>query len=196
MNSTAKRGKKAFQRNNLRGADTRVNYTKALLHRSVPIPIVNVGSNLVQTLERAIAVSIEGKCIADGYVKPDTTKLVTHSSGSIQGNVVCFQVSFECEVCYPVYGMRIACVAKNITKAGIRAESGDDPNPLVIFIARDHHNKMPYFSQVNEGDKIEIKVIGQRFELNDKYISIIAELIDPSKSEKKMKKEKIVIEED
>ena len=92
--------------------------------------------------------------------------------------------------------MRIACVAKNITKAGIRAESGDDPNPLVIFIARDHHNKMPYFSQVNEGDKIEIKVIGQRFELNDKYISIIAELIDPSKSEKKMKKEKIVIEED
>ena len=55
---------------------------------------------------------------------------------------------------------------------------------------------MPYFSQVNEGDKIEIKVIGQRFELNDKYISIIAELIDPSKSEKKMKKEKIVIEED
>ena len=75
MNSTAKRGKKAFQRNNLRATDTRVNYTKALLHRSVPIPIVNVGSNLVQTLERAIAVSIEGKCIADGYVKPDTTKL-------------------------------------------------------------------------------------------------------------------------
>lgn len=194
MNSTAKRGKKAFQRNNVRIADLKVNYTKAMLSRSVPIPIKNVGSNLADTLKSAIASSIEGKCIAEGYVKPATTKLITHSSGSIQGNVVCFQVCFECAVCFPVFGMKLSCVAKNITKAGIRAESGEDPNPLVIFIARDHHNKMPYFSQVKEGDSIEVKVIGQRFELNDKYISIIAELIDPSKGEKKVKREKIVIE--
>ena len=75
------------------------------------------------------------------------------------------------------------CVAKNITKAGIRAdiESPDGDSPVVIFIARDHHYNSDYFSSIKENDKIKIRVIGQRFELNDKYISIIAELIQPKR---------------
>ena len=196
MNSTVRRGKRTFQRGNKRQVEMRVNYSKALLNRNVQLPIVNIGADLSTTLERKIASSIEGKCIAEGFVKPDTTKVMSYSSGTIQGGVVCFEVCFECKVCYPVQGMKISCVAKNITKAGIRADTSEDPDPLVIFVARDHHNKMPYFSQVNEGDKIEVKVIGQRFELNDKYISIIAELVEPGKeTPTKMKREKIVIED-
>ena len=57
---------------------------------------------------------------------------------------------------------------------------------------------MPYFSAVKPDDEIEVKVIGQRFELNDKYISIIAELVEPKKHNKstKFRKPSIVIEED
>ena len=70
------------------------------------------------------------------------------------------------------------CVAKNITKAGIRAESSvENPTPIVVFVAKDHHYNDEYFSDVKEGDVIQVRVIGQRFELNDKYISIIGELI-------------------
>ena len=195
MNSSVKRGNKSVNRVKNRVINTPVNYSKALLSRKIPISIVNVGGDLNSTLEHAIALSIEGKCIAEGFVKPNTTNVITHSSGTVNGEVVFFEVSFECEVCYPVHGMKLSCIAKNITKAGIRAESGETPNPMVIFIARDHHNTMPYFSKVVEGDKIEIKVIGQRFELNDKYISIIAELIEP-KSEISNKKQKIEIKDD
>jgi CTP synthase (UTP-ammonia lyase) len=35
-----------------------------------------------------------------------------------------------------------------------------------------------YFNSVKENDNIKVKVIGQRFELNDKYISIIASLVE------------------
>ena len=95
-----------------------------------------------------------------------------------RGNNVLFDVVFECDVCFPVEGMLITCIAKNITKAGIRAESDVDvPSPIVVFIAKDHHYSVAHFAQVKEGDKITIRVIGQRFELNDKYISIIGELI-------------------
>ena len=74
--------------------------------------------------------------------------------------------------------MNIQCVAKNVTKAGIRAESAYDvPSPIVVFVAKDHHFNVPHFAEIQEGDKINIRVIGQRFELNDKYISIIGELI-------------------
>jgi hypothetical protein len=77
-----------------------------------------------------------------------------------------------------VEGMIISCVAKNITKAGIRAESaGEVPSPVVVFIAKDHHYNVPHFADIQEGDKINVRVVGQRFELNDKYVSIIGEII-------------------
>ena len=121
----------------------------------------------------------QNKCVVEGYVKPHSSKILTYSSGIIQGgNKVSFEVVFECDVCFPVEGMIIPCVAKNITKAGIRAESANDvPSPIVVFLAKDHHFNSAQFAEVQEGDKINVRVIGQRFELNDKYISIIAELV-------------------
>jgi len=51
-----------------------------------------------------------------------------------------FEVVYECQICFPVAGMKLNCVAKNITKAGIRAESSEtDESPFVLFVARDHH---------------------------------------------------------
>ena len=82
--------------------------------------------------------------------------------------------------------MTLKCVADNITKAGIRAETSDEPSPVFIFISRDHHFTSKYFTSIKQNQDIKIKVIGQRFELNDKYISVIAELIEPR--EEKIKK--------
>jgi len=74
--------------------------------------------------------------------------------------------------------MLIDCIARNITKAGIRAELGDDISPVVIFIARDHNYLSDYFNSISENDNIKVRVIGQRFELNDKYVSVIAEIVE------------------
>jgi DNA-directed RNA polymerase subunit E'/Rpb7 len=152
-------------------------YSKSLITHRVILKIVHIGNNIKQTLEKSIAAQMEGKCIIDGYVKPNSVSVLTYSSGVVKSSDIEFQVVFECLVCSPVEGMIFSCVAKNITKAGIRAEINEDPSPMVIFIARDHHYKSNYFSNVKENDTIRIKVIGQRYELNDKYVSVIAELI-------------------
>ena len=49
------------------------------------------------------------------------------------------------------------------------------------------------FSKVKVGDKIKARVIGQRFELNDTYISIIAELIEDKAEKYGKKKPKLKI---
>ena len=78
--------------------------------------------------------------------------------------------------------MNLSCIAKNITKAGIRAESIDEqPSPFVLFIARDHYFASDYFNSIEEDNKFVARVIAQRFELNDKYVSVIAELVPPAK---------------
>jgi DNA-directed RNA polymerase subunit E'/Rpb7 len=157
--------------------DNMVLFSNALITKKIHVNIQNIGSNIKQTLEKMIAADIEGKCIVEGFVKNRSTKIMTYSSGLIQGSSVTFEVVYECSICSPVEGMIIHCIAKNITKAGIRAETNDSPSPVVIFVARDHHYTTPYFSEVKENEDIVVKVIGQRYELNDKYISIIAELV-------------------
>ena len=140
----------------------------------------------------------EGKCIVEGFVKPNSTKIITYSSGLIKATNVLFEVVFECQICCPVEGMLIQCVAKNITKAGIRAESAEEsPSPVVVFITRDHHYNLPYFSTIKENDKFNVRVIGQRFELNDKYVSIIGDLVEPKDgiNKKEPPKPRLVIED-
>ena len=154
-------------------------YSRCLITRNIVLPITNIGKNIKEVIEENIKSNFEGKCLVEGFIKPNSAKIITYSSGIIyRGSSVSFEVIFECEVCFPVEGMFVSCVAKNITKAGIRAESATEvPSPVVVFIAKDHHYNVTHFNDVKEGDKINVRVIGQRFELNDKFVSIIGELV-------------------
>jgi len=164
-------------------------YSRCLITKRILLPIVAIHKNITQSIHENLSFHFEGKCINEGYVKPGSIKIITYSSGIIERGVnVHFEVVFECLVCFQVEGALISCVAKNITKAGIRAESGSEfPSPVVVFIARDHFYMNPHFSSIQEGDNITVRVIGQRFELNDKYISVIAELVNPNKQDEKEK---------
>jgi hypothetical protein len=158
-------------------------YMQNVLIRKVYLDINEIGGNIAANLEKKLRREIESKCIKEGYVKPRSTKILSYSCGVLKANKVEFVVTCECLICRPVEGMRIfKCVAKNITKAGIRAElrtEGDEPSPIVVFVARDHHYDNKYFATVKEEDEINVRVIGQRYELNDTYVSIIAELLEP-----------------
>ena len=190
----AETSKKVFKKKEIKHSSI---YTRSVITRSVVLPIVTIGKNINQTLEKAIIIHFEGKCIVEGYVKSGSCKIITHSSGLIQGVHVKFEVVFECYICCPVAGMLIPCVARNITKAGIRAESDEEsPSPIVVFIMRDHNYMNKYFTSIKENDKFIVRVIGQRFELNDKYVSIIGEVVEPKKDyTKSTYKPKLVIEE-
>lgn len=167
--------------------EIRTVYSLSQITKKIALPITAIGRSLQQTIEETIAAMVEGHCIVEGYVKPKSVRVITYSSGIIKGTEVIFDVVFECEVCFPVAGMLFNCVAKNITKAGIRAESIDEmPSPFVLFVARDHYYSNNYFNSIEENEKFVAKVIAQRFELNDKYVSIIAEIVIPKRNEIKL----------
>jgi DNA-directed RNA polymerase subunit E'/Rpb7 len=174
-------------------------YSRCLITRNIVLPITNIGKNIKEVIEENIKSNFESKCLVEGFIKPNSAKIITYSSGIIyRGSSVSFEVIFECEVCFPVEGMLVSCVAKNITKAGIRAESATEvPSPVVVFIAKDHHYNVSHFNDVKEGDKINVRVIGQRFELNDKFVSIIGELVKEKEFiPTENKKPRIVIEDE
>ena len=160
-------------------AGENVLYSKSILTQKVQLPYIIVGSNIETTIKHTISTKMEGKCIVEGYVRPGSIQIINISSGTLQGRFVEFVVVFECSICCPVEGMLIKCYAKNITQAGIRAFTNLDEkkSPVIIYVSRDHHSSDAYFNSIHEKDAIRIRVIGQRFELNDKQVSIIGELL-------------------
>jgi DNA-directed RNA polymerase subunit E'/Rpb7 len=178
VQDTQKQGNRKKENREKKGSFDNI-YTKSLITRKIQLPIGSIGKNIYEVINNNISQSFEGKCVVEGFIKPKSSKLISYSSGIVKGANIYYEVVFQCEICCPVEGMNILCVAKNITQAGIRAESFDEkPSPILVFVARDHHYKNKNFSSIKENDVFTIRVIGQRFELNDKYISIIAELVE------------------
>ena len=152
-------------------------YMANIITRNILLPFKSVGSNIKDNLQKKLVEDLEGKCVLEGYVKPNSVRVVTYSAGELTTDNVLFNVVIDCLLCNPVEGMKIKVRATNITKAGIRAEALEKKSPIDVFIARDHHFVSKAFSQVKEGDTINVKIIGQRYEINDSTISILADLV-------------------
>ena len=162
--------RKKKQRNNI--------YTTNLINYNLSIPFKFVGKDVADVITKEIKERIEGKCIRDGYIKENSCRVITYTSGIIDGDKIEMNVLLECEVCNPVEDMIIKnCIVQNISKGGIRAQlNTKKKSPFIIFIHRDHEYDNEKFTFVKENDIIKVKVIGTRFELNDPFISIVASL--------------------
>ena len=154
-------------------------YVPTMVSQKVVLPFNAIGRNIREVLEKHLAHDHEGKCNAEGYVRPRSTQLLTHSSGDLGDNSsVAFEVVYEYQACNPVEGMLVNCVVQNVTQAGLQAHIMPEPSPVVIFVSRDHHYSNPRFAKIKAGDEITVRVIGQHFELNDRAVSVIGELTD------------------
>ena len=173
-------------------------FINSILTKKVFLDFKYVDQNIKTTLANILSKDIEGKCNIEGYIKPKSISIISYSCGILKAETITFDVVFECLICFPVEGMRINCVVKDITKAGIRAELPDNDKTLMIFIARDHHYSNQKFSSIKVDEQIKVKVLGQRFELNDTFISIIAELLEQkviAESSKSKSKPRLVLKE-
>lgn len=155
-------------------------YIRSVLTRKVLLPFTAIGANVSEILTKALQRDYEGKCTLEGYIKKNSIRLINYSAGTIQTDKLVFHVLFECLICNPVEGFGFRVIVRNVTKAGIRATTDTEESPVVVFLAREHHvmrEDSDVFAALKMDDEISVRVIGSRFELNDPYISVIAEFI-------------------
>lgn len=154
-------------------------YMLNILTRKVVLPFTSIGKNVRELLTEKLVNTLGGKCAVEGYIHPNPSsiRILNYSSGVIEGANIVFEVAFECLVCNPVENMTLRVKAVNVTKAGIRAvHSSAKVSPIDVFIARDHNYNNKKFGDVKVDDEIIVRVLGQRYEINDTKISVIAEL--------------------
>jgi hypothetical protein len=151
-------------------------YVNCLLHKKIIVPYKKLGNNMSEYFKNYSEKYIEGICHKEGYIRPFSSSVVNFSSGLLKSDKIIFDVVFSVDVCYPYENMELMCKIKNITKIGIRGIISENNNPIVLFISREHNSSVD-FDIYEEGQYVKIKVIGNRFEENDKYISVIGEII-------------------
>lgn len=136
-------------------------------------------------LMQMVSNEMDGRCIAEGFIKSGSCVLRSHSIGALSAGNIRFDLDIECMLCCPKEGAVINCIAKTVTQAGIRAHACTIPSPVVIYVSREMHDaaRIPHGSapmpmdSIKPGDTMQIRVVGRRFELNDKQVSIIGEWI-------------------
>ena len=161
-------------------------YHSTCLRRKLCIPFSDIPnfSRMDDYLRQMVSNDMDGRCIAEGFIKPGSCVLRSHSIGALSAGNIRFDLDVECMLCGPKDGAVINCIAKTVTQAGIRAHACTNPSPVVIYISREMHDAVRHgpvpmpMDSIKPGDTMQIRVVGKRFELNDKHVSVIGELIN------------------
>ena len=65
-------------------------YNSQIINKNIKVNISKIGRNINEVLTAILKHDLEGKCIDEGFVKPDSIKIVNYSSGLILGENVVF----------------------------------------------------------------------------------------------------------
>jgi len=158
-------------------------YFKSVLHKKIIIYSKYLDENIDNYIHNFLKNKIEGKCVDEGYIKPDSIKIIKKSIGALLGSRftgdITYNILYTADISNPVIGNIIDCKVKFINKLGILGNNG----PITIIVSKQFHDSNDLINKIKEGDIIKVEVIAKKFYLNDTEIKIVAKLWDENKKE-------------
>jgi DNA-directed RNA polymerase II subunit RPB7 len=150
-------------------------YFNCTLLKRVVVPSKHLNANIDSYIHDYIRKNVEGICIHEGYIKPETISVLKKSVGILLGSSftgdITYDVAYTAQVCNPVIGNVINCKVKFVNKMGVLASNG----PITVIIGRQFHlnNEL---EKIGRDDNIKVEVVARTFSLNDKEIKVVAKL--------------------
>lgn len=157
-------------------------FYRILLNDKVKIEPKYISKDFRKHIHTKLKANIEGVCTRHGFIKQNSVELYKITPGNVElvglnGSVV-YDVYYYADVCNPLVGNTIQAQVTNLNKFGILAEVADI---LEIIIAKNSvnivHDKNINLEDIKIGDVIDIEILGKKYELNDKKISLIGKII-------------------
>jgi hypothetical protein len=152
--------------------DERVSMTPAEMNLLTSVDSIN------ELLEHKLREIHEEKCNANGYVRPDSIKLLGRSmgvaeNGRFTGNFV-YDCKFKCDVLYPTVGLKIGVDVIKVNQMGAYAIYEE---AIRVLLPRDFHLGNQAFDALKEGDKVQVVLDRSRFQAKDPFIMAVGHLI-------------------
>lgn len=162
-------------------------YLKSMLKRRIELNIDECHPSFIEKhMLNQLRQNNEGKCVQEGYLKPDSISDILYSAGILTNGIVQYEVVFNCEICNPQKGAVYTVRFQDITNPGIHAELIDESGnkPLTVFLFQSMHERNKRFKKYNDPEHVlqnksmRVKIVDTRFEFSDLWISAIAVLVD------------------
>jgi len=128
-------------------------------------------TNLDSLIEEKIKTQFEGKCSRNGYVVPNSVKLISRSMGMVEkgrftGDIL-FYTEAEARVLQPPDGVIIEGEVIRKNKMGIYVNYKD---AIRVMIPRDLHIGDNDFDAIQVGETVEVEIKKSRYQVNDTSI--------------------------
>ncbi len=152
-------------------------YFKCILKKKIKVDPKYLNENLDKYLISYLQNKIEGKCMDEGYIRPESIKLLKRSAGQLLGSRftgdITYEVAYSAEVCNPSLGSIIDAKVQYVTKVGLMCLNG----PLSLFVPKvNHENNLDNFLKIKSGDMVRIEVISKKYSLNDSEIKVTGKI--------------------
>lgn len=161
---------------------------ESILTDKIKLKPIQLGRNMNDILSYHIQKKFQGTCSHHGYILENSIEIEKYSAGkiidlSLNGDIE-YNVTYKAVVCNPIIGSIIDIEVINKNKFGILGKANvlwrnTKYDVLEIIVPEHISNEI---SGYNVGDKCKIEVLGRKFELNDKKISVIGKISTEEKS--------------
>lgn len=151
-------------------------YTQTNIKQIISVDFNDIENDMYNYFMNYAKVNIEGRCRKEGYIRQKSTRIDNYTAPILKGSLCIYEVNYVSDVCDPLIDNVYQCKILKLAKIGIRAVISYTNNPIIFYISREH-NPLVNFDNYKEGDIINAKIIGKRFQLNDFNIEAIAEVV-------------------
>jgi len=119
----------------------------------------------------------EGKCNANGYVRPGSLQMLARSMGVAQNGKftgdIMYDCKTKCEVLYPTADTVIEAHVIKTNKMGAYAVFEE---AIRVLLPRDLHVGNASFDEIEEDDTVRVRIKRTRFDTNSPFIMAVGVL--------------------
>ena len=158
-------------------------FVKQTLNKMVYISAEDLNSNIDKNIYLKLNNDLNGICIKEGFVKPNSVEIILRSEGNMKISnfkaVVYYNVKYNVMICNPVEGQLIECIVSEVNKSNITCFiDTEETSPLNIFLSKQHHLGNEDYSKIKSGNRIKIRVLAKKFQYLDKQILVIGQFLE------------------
>ena len=158
-------------------------YKTLLLEEFIYIKPIELNNKIDNIILSKLKRKVEGRCIKYGYIIPNSIEIKTRSLGMINNasfdGKTTYKINYTADVCNPTINQIIQRSVGNIDKSQVMCYIDDIPekSPIEIYLFKHNHVGNVIFASLKEGDIINVKIGGSKWEFKDTQINSIAEFI-------------------
>jgi DNA-directed RNA polymerase subunit E'/Rpb7 len=158
-------------------------YKTLLLEEFIYIKPIELNNKIDNIILSKLKRKVEGRCIKYGYIIPNSIEIKTRSLGMINNasfdGKTTYKINYTADVCNPTINQIIQCSVGNIDKSQVMCYIDDIPekSPIEIYLFKHNHVGNVIFASLKEGDIINVKIGGSKWEFKDTQINSIAEFV-------------------